>query len=175
MQAGEKWVQYFFRTRTENSGENPLDTFDWLERLFDFVLQIYPTVVGLLLAYDTVIPYTSLQTEIWKRSGYMSLSKRLSMSKNDKYRVTRISKIGTRQISMMDANEIKLFRAQRLKELRKTELGLTQKDLAQAIGVNLRTLQDWELGRNPLPKPVEILMELMKEMPSVKKRLLAEI
>lgn len=76
---------------------------------------------------------------------------------------------------MMDANEIKLFRAQRLKELRKTELGLTQKDLAQAIGVNLRTLQDWELGRNPLPKPVEILMELMKEMPSVKKRLLAEI
>jgi DNA-binding transcriptional regulator YiaG len=76
---------------------------------------------------------------------------------------------------MMDADELKVFRAQRLKKMRKTDLGLTQKDLAHAIGVNLRTLQDWELGRNPLPKPVEILMELMKEMPSVKKRLLAEI
>ena len=97
------------------------------------------------------------------------------MHKNNKFRVTRISKSGTRQVAMLDADELKIFRAQRLKELRKTELGLTQKDLAHAVGVNLRTLQDWELGRNPLPKPVEILMELMKDMPSVKKRLLAEL
>jgi DNA-binding transcriptional regulator YiaG len=97
------------------------------------------------------------------------------MHKNNVYRVTRISTSGTRQVSMMDADEIKIFRAQRLKELRKNELGLTQKDLAHAVGVNLRTLQDWELGRNPLPKPVEILMELMKDMPIVKKRLLAEV
>ncbi len=97
------------------------------------------------------------------------------MHKNNKFRVTRISKSGTRQIAMLDADELKIFRAQRLKELRKNELGLTQKDLAHAVGVNLRTLQDWELGRNPLPKPVEILMELMKDLPSVKKRLLAEL
>ena len=97
------------------------------------------------------------------------------MHKNNKFRVTRISKSGTRQVAMLDADELKIFRAQRLKELRKNELGLTQKDLAHAVGVNLRTLQDWELGRNPLPKPVEILMELMKDLPSVKKRLLAEL
>ena len=48
------------------------------------------------------------------------------------------------------------------------------KDLADAVGVNLRTLQDWELGRSPMPKPVEILMNLMKKMPSVKKSLLKE-
>ena len=54
------------------------------------------------------------------------------------------------------------------------ELGLTQKYLANAGGVNLRKLQDWEMGRSPMPKPVEILMNLMKKMPAVKKRLLKE-
>jgi len=96
------------------------------------------------------------------------------MQKNNKYRVTRVSKSGRRVISMMNSTELQAFRAQRLKEMRKQELGLTQKDLANAVGVNVRTLQDWELGRSPMPKPVEILMNLMKKMPSVKKRLLAE-
>lgn len=97
------------------------------------------------------------------------------MQKNNKYRITRVSKNGKRSISMMSELELQTFRAKRLKAIRKDELGLTQKDLANAIGVNLRTLQDWELGRNPMPKPVEILMKLMKEIPTVKKRLLSEI
>jgi DNA-binding transcriptional regulator YiaG len=73
---------------------------------------------------------------------------------------------------MMDSKQLNFFRAQRLKDLRKKQLGLTQKDLAEAVGVNLRTLQDWETGRSPMPKPVEILMILMKDIPSVKKHLL---
>jgi DNA-binding transcriptional regulator YiaG len=96
------------------------------------------------------------------------------MPKNEKYRVTRISKSGARDIKMMTESQLQLLRAQRLKEMRKNELGLTQKDLAEAVGVNLRTLQDWELGRSPMPKPVEKLMNLMKKMPSVKKILLAD-
>ncbi len=96
------------------------------------------------------------------------------MPKHSKYRVTKISRNGNRVSSMMDEKELQKFRAQRLKEMRKEELGLTQKDLANALGVNVRTLQDWELGRSPMPKPVEILMNLMKKMPSVKKRLLNE-
>ncbi len=96
------------------------------------------------------------------------------MPKHNKYRVTKISRSGNRVSTMMDERELQKFRAQRLKEMRKEELGLTQKDLADAVGVNLRTLQDWELGRSPMPKPVEILMNLMKKMPSVKKRLLNE-
>jgi len=94
------------------------------------------------------------------------------MQKHNKYRITRISKGGSRVSTMMDEKELQKFRAQRLKEMRKEELGLTQKDLANAVGVNLRTLQDWELGRSPMPKPVEILMNLMKKMPVVKKHLL---
>jgi DNA-binding transcriptional regulator YiaG len=96
------------------------------------------------------------------------------MPMNEKYRVTRTSKSGTRVSKMMTESQLQMLRAQRLKEMRKNELGLTQKDLAEAVGVNLRTLQDWELGRSPMPKPVEKLMNLMKKIPSVKKVLLAD-
>jgi transcriptional regulator with XRE-family HTH domain len=53
-----------------------------------------------------------------------------------------------------------------------SDFDLTQKDFAEAVGVNLRTLQDWETGRSPMLKPVEILMNLMKDIPIVKKHLL---
>jgi DNA-binding transcriptional regulator YiaG len=96
------------------------------------------------------------------------------MHKSNKFRVTQISKSGNRTVSLMNNEELQKFRAQRLKELRKNELGLTQKDLANAVGVNLRTLQDWEMGRSPTPRPVEILMNLMKKIPAVKKELLTE-
>jgi DNA-binding transcriptional regulator YiaG len=96
------------------------------------------------------------------------------MTKNYKFRVTRVTNNGNRSITMMNPEELQKFRAQRLKELRKNELGMTQKDLANAVGVNLRTLQDWEMGRSPTPRPVEILMNLMKKNPAVKKELLPE-
>ncbi len=95
------------------------------------------------------------------------------MAHSNKYRVTQLSKNGVRKISHLDEQELQKLRAKRLQKIRKEELGLTQSRLANVIGVKLRTLQDWELGRSPMPKPVEILMNLMKEMPSVKKRLLA--
>lgn len=97
------------------------------------------------------------------------------MQKNDKYRVTQKSPNGKKQISMMSEDELQIFRARNLKEIRKNDLGLTQKDFANAVGVNLRTLQDWESGRSPMPKPVEILMNLMKKIPSVKDILLTEM
>ena len=93
------------------------------------------------------------------------------MKKENRYRVTRILNGGKRTVSRMTEKQLQLFRAKRLKEMRKNELGLTQKEFADAVGVNLRTLQDWERGRTPMLKPVEILLTLMKTMPTVKKRL----
>jgi DNA-binding transcriptional regulator YiaG len=90
------------------------------------------------------------------------------------YRVTKIGKGGKRTTSRMSEKQLQVFRAQRLKDVRKNELGMTQKELADAVGVNLRTLQDWERGRTAMPKPVEILLALMKNMPSVKKKLVNE-
>ena len=95
------------------------------------------------------------------------------MKTTEKYRVTQISSNGKRQISMMSSAQLATFRAKRLQTIRKEELGLTQKAFAEAVGANLRTLQDWETGRSPMPRPVEKLLELMREMPSVRKKLLA--
>ena len=75
----------------------------------------------------------------------------------------------------MTDDQLRIFRAKRLKSIRKEELPLTQNDLAEAVGANIRTLQDWERGRSPMPKPVEILLELMRDMPVVRRRLLAGI
>ena len=65
-------------------------------------------------------------------------------------------------------------RASSLQKLRKEKLKLTQKDLAKAVGANLRTLQSWERGRQEYPKSVEILMKLMNEIPLVRKKLISK-
>jgi len=95
------------------------------------------------------------------------------MNKSEKYRVTQLSRNGSRHSTLMTEKQLFNFRIKRLKTLRKQELGLTQKTLATAVGANLRTLQDWESGRSTMPKSVEILLELMRDIPSVRKRLLA--
>ena len=96
------------------------------------------------------------------------------MKAENTFRVTRISADKKRSVSKMTQKQLQVFRAKRLKEMRKNELGLTQKEFADAIGINLRTLQDWERGRTHMSKPAEILMTLMKTMPSVRKKLLKE-
>lgn len=94
------------------------------------------------------------------------------MGHSTNYRVTKVKNSGSREVTMMNEQELQRLRAKRLQKIRKDELGLTQKSLADAIGVNLRTLQDWEIGRSPMPKPVEILMNLMRDLPHVKEKLL---
>jgi len=94
------------------------------------------------------------------------------MAPSNKYRVTKVKNADVREVTLMTEQELQKHRAKRLQKIRKKELGLTQKSLADAIGVNLRTLQDWEIGRSPMPKPVEILLNLMKEMPDIKEKLL---
>ena len=95
------------------------------------------------------------------------------MENSNKYRVTQVTDSGKRNVSRMTEIELQKRRAKRLQAIRKDELGLTQKLLADAVGVKLRTLQDWEIGRSPMPKAVEILLNLMKEMPDVKEKLLS--
>jgi len=86
-----------------------------------------------------------------------------------------MSRNGTRKVSHLSEEELQKLQAMRLQKIRKEELGLTQKLLADATGVKLRTLQDWDIGRSPMPKPVEILMELMREIPEVKEKLLTSL
>lgn len=66
-------------------------------------------------------------------------------------------------------------RAIELQKLRREKLKLSQSQLAQAVGANVRTLQSWETGRQDYPKSVEILMILMNKIPRVKQQLLSPI
>jgi DNA-binding transcriptional regulator YiaG len=65
-------------------------------------------------------------------------------------------------------------RAAKLQSLRRDKLRLSQSQLAQAVGANVRTLQSWETGRQEYPKSVEILMTLMNRLPIVKQELLSK-
>jgi DNA-binding transcriptional regulator YiaG len=66
-------------------------------------------------------------------------------------------------------------RAIELQKLRREKLKLSQSQLAQAVGANVRTLQSWETGRQDYPKSVEILMTLMNQIPKVKQKLLSPV
>jgi len=54
----------------------------------------------------------------------------------------------------------------------RAELGLSQAGMAKVLRVATKTLQGWEIGK-PIPDPIFILVELIHEMPAVRKRLLA--
>jgi DNA-binding transcriptional regulator YiaG len=68
-------------------------------------------------------------------------------------------------------NQERRARAAHLQSLRRDKLKLSQSELAKAIGANIRTLQGWETGRQEYPNAVEILMNLMKQIPQVKRML----
>ncbi len=59
----------------------------------------------------------------------------------DTFRVTEVN-TQTKEKSVYEVNreELKKIRSEQLKTIRKDELHLTQKELSEAIGVNLRTL-----------------------------------
>ncbi len=65
------------------------------------------------------------------------------MTNSDKYRVTRFKTEGGRKTEYLSEEEIQKLRASKLQKIRKDNPGVTQKALAEAIGINLRTLQDW--------------------------------
>ena len=51
---------------------------------------------------------------------------------------------------------------QELKQARKT-LGNTQKEMAFVVGANLRSYQDWEQGRYPVPRMLAVLAKRLVE------------
>lgn len=108
------------------------------------------------------------------------------MKKDTKDLEEYLEKHGDRLVDSLedDINLVKLAkedvkarkaRASELQKLRRDELKLSQSQLAQVVGANVRTLQSWETGRQEYPKSVEILMSLMNRMPNVKRELLSPL
>jgi DNA-binding transcriptional regulator YiaG len=89
-----------------------------------------------------------------------------------KFRIWRIDpKTQKRTMAFKGIEDFRHEKAMKFKELRSKELKLSQSQLAQAIHVSPRTLQGWEIGRSLVPEPVFLLLQLMKDLPEIKKRL----
>lgn len=90
-----------------------------------------------------------------------------------KWRTTLLEKDGTRTVfeETLPESKTRQAKATRLKAIR-TDLGITQVELAGALQVSPRSIQGWEIGR-PMPEMVLLLAELLHDMPAVRKRLLA--
>lgn len=55
------------------------------------------------------------------------------------------------------------------------DLGLTQKEFAEAYGFSVHTLRKWEQGVRRPEKPTRILLMLIRDMPDVVNRYLAQL
>ena len=88
-------------------------------------------------------------------------------------RTSLLNESGSRTVWKESGPEDKV-RRKRMNQLKtiRADLGLTQAQLASAMHVALKTLQGWEIGK-PIPEVAFILAELLHDVPSVRKRLLA--
>ena len=63
-------------------------------------------------------------------------------------------------VAQIIANEMeRLMYKEKLKEIR-ADKGLTQTEMAAEIGVHWRTVQNWETGFTPIPKPIQKLIDM---------------
>jgi DNA-binding transcriptional regulator YiaG len=58
-----------------------------------------------------------------------------------------------------------------LQKFRRNDLDLSQKGLADCLGVSVRTVQGWEIGKSKPMEPIVRLIKLFKFIPAVKKLL----
>jgi putative transcriptional regulator len=63
------------------------------------------------------------------------------------------------------------FSPDELRSIREDELHVSQKVLADGLGISVRTLQGWEIGRSKPIGPATRLIRLIREVPSVRKKL----
>jgi DNA-binding transcriptional regulator YiaG len=76
-----------------------------------------------------------------------------------------------RTMSFKGIEDLRKEKADKIKEIRAKKLKMSQSQLAKAIHVSPRTLQGWEIGRSTIPEPVIILIQLMRDQPEIKRKL----
>jgi DNA-binding transcriptional regulator YiaG len=63
-------------------------------------------------------------------------------------------------------------RTEAFKKIR-VELKLSQPAMAKALHIGTATVRNWEYSRRTIPEPMLILAELLRDIPAVRKRLMA--
>lgn len=93
--------------------------------------------------------------------------------KDGKYREVALSKKERNDFQGAAAHTLR--RLKRIDSFRKIResLGLSQSDMAAALQVSKRTVESWEGQRREIPEPMMVLAELLRDLPAVRKRLLA--
>lgn len=89
-------------------------------------------------------------------------------------RITSLDEKGERTVFRASGPELK-DRQARMKGFKKVrlDLGLSQPSMADAIHVAVGTLRNWEYGRREIPEVAWLLVQLLHDLPAVRKRLLA--
>jgi DNA-binding transcriptional regulator YiaG len=111
-----------------------------------------------------------------KPNRYADLAKELAdwKSGKKKLKTTILDAEGGRTVLHASGPEIE-ERSQRSAAFKKirVELGFSQPEMAKAMHVGTATVRNWEYGRRAVPEAMLILAELLRDMPAVRRRLMA--
>jgi DNA-binding transcriptional regulator YiaG len=111
-----------------------------------------------------------------KPSRYSDLAQELREWKSGKrkLRTTLLDDGGGRTVFRASAPELdeRERRAIAFKKIR-IDLALSQPEMAKAMHVGTGTVRNWEYERRMVPEAMLILAELLRDLPAVRKRLLA--
>ena len=111
-----------------------------------------------------------------KSGRYAGLAQELREWKSGKrkLRTTILDDGGGRTIFRATAPESneRERRAEGIKKIR-LDLALSQPEMAKAMHVGTATIRNWEYERRMVPEAMLILAELLRDLPAVRKRLLA--
>lgn len=90
-----------------------------------------------------------------------------------KYREVPLTKKERKEIQEAAAHTLRqLKRIEAFKRIRE-HLDLSQAAMAAALQVSKRTVESWEGHRREIPEPMMVLAELLRDLPAVRRRLLA--
>lgn len=111
-----------------------------------------------------------------KPNRYDGLAKELEdwKSGKKKLKTTLIDGAGGRTVLYASRPELD-ERRRRTEAFKKIRLGLdlSQPEMAKAMHVGTATVRNWEYGRRMIPEAMLILAELLRDMPAVRRRLMA--
>lgn len=118
--------------------------------------------------------YDKVVYNAWARMKATRAEKRIQKDfREGKFREVALSKKERKEIQEAAAGTLRqLKRLEAFKRIRE-HLGLSQAGMAAALQVSKRTVESWEGRRREIPEPMMVLAELLRDLPAVRKRLLA--
>ena len=93
--------------------------------------------------------------------------------KSGNYKLARLPKKEREEMRLAAAYTLRqLHRVEAFKKIREG-LGQSQSGMAGVLQVSKRTIESWEARRREIPEPIMVLCELLRDLPAVRKRLIA--